>query len=46
MHDLIGVVVECVTKVDRVVSAWLIMRQKFRAWSAWGLVDDHGVNKA
>jgi hypothetical protein len=42
MHDLIGVVAESVTKVDRVVSAWAIIRDTFLAWGL--LVEDHGMS--
>ena len=39
MYDLIGVIVECVTKVDGVVSAWLIKKHRFLAW--WLLIEGH-----
>jgi len=36
MHDLISVAVECITNVDRVVSAWPVKRH----FLAWGLLID------
>ena len=39
MHDLISVAVECITNVDRVVSAWPVKRH----FLTWGLhIDTRG----